>query len=139
MTKTGRVKRRKKLVGTLKSTQDTLTGIIDVAMIRSVKKKDGFHPLLEGYGQVILDECHHGASDSAIEVLQKVRARYVYGVTATPKRGDGKEKINTFLLGPVRYRFTAKGRALEQKIDHLVYPRFTKTVSPHNLREIYGH
>ena len=68
------------------------------------------------------DECHHAASDSAIEVLQEINAKYVYGVTATPKRGDGKEKINEFLLGPVRYRFTAKDRAEEQNIEHLVYP-----------------
>ena len=132
-TKTGRVKKRKSLIGNLKSTQDTMTGIIDVAMIRSVKNKDGFHPFLQNYGLVILDECHHGASDSAIEVLQEVKAKYVYGVTATPKRGDGKEKINEFLLGPIRYRFTAKDRAQEQQIDHLVYPRFTRTVSPHRL------
>lgn len=139
-TKTGRVKTRKKLIGSLKSTQDTMTGIVDVAMIRSVKNKDGFHPLLQEYGQVILDECHHGASDTAIEVLQEVRAKYVYGVTATPKRGDGKEKINEYLLGPIRYRFTAKDRAQEQKIDHLVYPRFTKTVSPHRLsKSAYGN
>ena len=54
-------------------------------------------------------------------------------MTATPKRGDGKEKINEFLLGPIRYRFTAKDRAQEQQIDHLVYPRVTRTVSPHRL------
>ena len=42
------------------------------------------------------DECHHAAADSAIEVLQELTAQYVYGVTATPKRGDGKEKINEF-------------------------------------------
>jgi superfamily II DNA or RNA helicase len=90
-----------------------MTGIVDVAMIRSLKKKDGFHPLLKEYGQVFLDECQHGASDSAIEVLQEIPARYVYGMTATPKRGDGKEKINEFLLGSVRYRYTAKDRAKE--------------------------
>lgn len=63
-------------------------------MIRSLKKKDGFHPMLKGYGQIFFDECHHAASDSAIEVLQEINAKHVYGVTATPKRGDGKEKIN---------------------------------------------
>ena len=132
-TKTGRTKRRKTLIGNLQGAHDTLTGIVDVAMIRSLKKKDGFHPMLKEYGQVYFDECHHAASDSAIEVLQEVNAKYVYGVTATPKRGDGKEKINEFLLGPIRYRFTAKDRAEEQNIDHLVYPRFTRTAQPHHL------
>ncbi len=139
-TKTGRIKKRKSLIGNLQGAHDTLTGIVDVAMIRSLKKKDGFHPMLKEYSQVYFDECHHAASDSAIEVLQEIHAKYVYGVTATPKRGDGKEKINEFLLGPIRYRFTAKDQAEEQNIDHLVYPRFTRTVKPHHLSKTpYGN
>lgn len=64
----------------------------------------------------------------------------MYGVTATPKRGDGKEKINEFLLGPIRYRFTAKDRAREQNIGHFVYPRFTRTVASHHLSKTpYGN
>lgn len=139
-TKTGRTRKRKSLIGNLQGAHDTLTGIVDVAMIRSLKKKDGFHPKLKEYAQVYFDECHYAASDSAIEVLQEINAKYVYGVTATPKRGDGKEKINEFLLGPIRYRFTAKDRAEEQNINHLVYPRFTRTVKPHHLSKTpYGN
>lgn len=139
-TKTGRTRKRKSLIGNLQGAHDTLTGIVDVAMIRSLKKKDGFHQKLKEYAQVYFDECHHAASDSAIEVLQEINAKYVYGVTATPKRGDGKEKINEFLLGPIRYRFTAKDRAEEQNINHLVYPRFTRTVKPHHLSKTpYGN
>ena len=139
-TKTGRTRKRKSLIGNLQGAHDTLTGIVDVAMIRSLKKKDGFHPKLKEYAQVYFDECHHAASDSAIEVLQEINAKYVYGVTATPKRGDGKEKINEFLLGPIRYRFTAKDRAEEQNINHLVYPRFNRTVKPHHLSKTpYGN
>ena len=139
-TKSGQRRKRKALIGNLQGAHDTLTGIVDVAMIRSLKKKDGFHPMLKNYSQVFFDECHHAASDSAIEVLQEINAKYVHGVTATPKRGDGKEKINEFLLGPVRYRFTAKDRAEEQNIDHLVYPRFTRTVKIHCLSKTpYGN
>ena len=114
-TKTGRTRKRKSLIGNLQGVHDTLTGIVDVAMIRSLKKKDGFHPMLKEYAQVYFDECHHAASDSAIEVLQEINAKYVYGVTATPKRGGGKEKINEFLLDPIRYSF------FERK--HLAYTR----------------
>lgn len=139
-TKSGRTKKRKSLIGCLQGAHDSLTGIVDVAMIRSLKKKDGFHPMLKEYGQIYFDECHHAASDSSIEVLQELNAKYVYGVTATPKRGDGKEKINEFLLGPIRYRFTAKDRAEEQRIAHLVFPRFTRTVSSHRLsKSPYGN
>lgn len=55
-TKTGRTRKRKSLIGSLQGARDTLTGIVDVAMIRSLKKKDGFHPMLKEYGQVYFDD-----------------------------------------------------------------------------------
>ena len=64
-------------------------------------------------------ECHHAGSATAAQVLQKVNARYVYGVTATPKRGDNLEKIVHMLLGPIRHSYNAKERAMEQGIGHM--------------------
>ena len=66
-------------------------------------------------------------------VLKELKAKYVYGVTATPKRADGLEKINYMLIGPIRYSYTAKEKAKEQGIQHLVYPRFTRTVPPRGV------
>lgn len=129
-TPTGRKKRRKSVVGRLQGAHDSTTGIIDIAMVGSVCKKGEFHRRLKEYGMVIVDECHHAASDTFVDILQEVRAKYVYGVTATPLRSDGLEKINYMFLGPVRYQFTAKDRAKEQGIAHLVYPRFTRAVAP---------
>ena len=129
-TKKGMVKRRRSLIGKLRGQHDSMTGIVDIAMAGSLYRKGSFHELLDGYGMVIVDECHHAASETLSSVLEEVRARYVYGITATPVRGDGLEKINYMLLGPVRYRYTSKEKALAQGIDHLVYPRFTRTVPP---------
>ena len=129
-TKTGRIKTRKSLIGTLQGPHDSLTGLVDIAMAGSLCKKGEYHSLLNQYGMIIVDECHHAASDTISKVLQEIKARYVYGVTATPIRGDGLERINYMLLGPVRYRYTSKERAKTQGINHLVYPRFTRTVMP---------
>ncbi len=129
-TKTGRIKTRKTWSGLLQGTHDSMNGLVDIAMVGSLCKKGTFHPRLKDYGMVILDECHHAASDTIVAVLQNVSARYVYGVTATPQRGDGLERINTMLLGDIRYRFTSKERAMQQEIAHLVYPRFTRAVLP---------
>lgn len=76
-----------------------------------------FRPML-----TYADECHHAASATAQEILKKVNARYVYGVSATPVRSDSLEKINFFLLGPVRHKYTALERTAEQGIEYLVYP-----------------
>lgn len=129
-TKTGRIKVRKSLIGKLQGAHDSMTGIIDIAMGGSLCKKGEWHPFLEKYGMIIVDECHHAASDTIANVLKEVKAKYVYGVTATPKRADGLEKLNYMLLGPIRYSYTAKEKAETQGIAHLVYPRFTRAVSP---------
>lgn len=55
-TKGGQIRKRKSLIGNLQGAHDTMTGIVDVAMIRSIKKKDGFHPMLKEYAQVFYDE-----------------------------------------------------------------------------------
>lgn len=129
-TRTGRVKIRKSLIGKLQGAHDSMTGIVDIAMAGSLCKKGEWHPMLEQYGMVIVDECHHAASETIANVLKEVKARYLYGVTATPKRADGLEKINYMLLGPIRYSYTAKEKAKAQGIEHFVYPRFTRTVVP---------
>ena len=129
-TPSGRKKRRKSVIGRLQGPHDSTTGIIDIAMVGSVYRGGAFHNRLQDYGLVIVDECHHAASDTMVAVLQEVRAKYVYGVTATPFRGDRLEKINEMLLGPIRYQYTSKDRAKEQGIAHLVYPRFTRAVVP---------
>lgn len=132
-TKTGRIKVRKEVVGKLQGAHDSMAGIIDIAMAGSLCKKGEFHNLLDQYGMVLVDECHHAASDTISNVLKEVKAKYVYGVTATPKRGDGLEKINYMLIGPIRHSYTAKEKAKAQGIGHLVYPRFTPIVVPRGV------
>ena len=133
VTKTGRVRKRKSLIGTLQGAHDSMTGIIDIAMAGSLCKKGEYHKLLNQYGLVLIDECHHSASETIANVLKEVKAKYVYGMTATPKRGDGLEKINYMLIGPIRYSYTAKEKANAQGIQHLVYPRFTRAVLPRGV------
>lgn len=132
-TKTGRVRKRKSLIGTLQGAHDSMTGILDIAMAGSLCKKGKYHKMMNEYGLVLIDECHHSASETIANVLKEVKAKYVYGVTATPKRGDGLEKINYMLIGPIRYSYTTKEKAKEQGIQHLVYPRFTRTVPPRGV------
>ena len=137
ITKTGKIKKRKSLIGMIQGAKDTSTGIVDVAMIGSLCKKGKFHPRLKEYGLVLVDECHHSASETIRAVLCETNAKYVYGVTATPFRGDGLEKINYMLLGAVRFQYSAKEKAEQQRIDHLIIPRFTRIVSPHGRDKLH--
>ena len=84
----GRKKKRNSVIGVLHGNKNTLTGIIDVAMVGSMYSRGKFNERINYYGMVIMDECHHAASNTSMELLQKINAKYVYGVSATPKRGD---------------------------------------------------
>lgn len=136
-TKTGKEKQRDSVIGVLTGNKNTLTGIVDVAMIGSMYSKGKFNDFINSYGLVIMDECHHCGSNTSIEVMERVNSRYVYGVSATPKRGDNLEKIVYMLLGPIRHSYTAKERAKEQGIGHYVYPRFTRVIDTNeNMNDI---
>ena len=82
------------------------TGEIDIASIQALARLDdeALDTLLRGYGQVIVDECHHAGSASCTRVLGLTRARYILGLSATPERRDGLEPLVYLLCGPVRHR-----------------------------------
>ena len=124
----GRVKQRDSVIGTFSSQKKAATGIIDIVMIGSLGKEDDINPMVRDYGMIIVDECHHAAAATFENVLRASAAKYVYGMSATVKRGDKQERKLLMQLGPIRHRYTAKERAMKQGIGHYVYPRFTRMV-----------
>lgn len=122
----GRIKRRDSVIGTFSSQKKAATGIIDIAMIGSLGKEDNINPMVRDYGMVIVDECHHAAATTFENVLRASAAKYVYGMSATVKRGDKQERRLFMQLGPIRHRYTTKERAQKQGIGHFIYPRFTR-------------
>lgn len=128
-----RRRRKNRFVGCLYAGHNSLNGLLDVAMISSLSESD---ELLKKYGMVIMDECHHAAAATYEKVLRRINARYMYGLTATPKRDDGQEQKTLMLFGPIRYRFSARQRAEMQNINHYVYPRFTRLINLNNTWKI---
>src|SRR3972149_3216442 len=86
-------------------------GKLDVAMIQSLVHQGKVDDLVAGYGQVIVDECHHIPAVSFEHVLAEVKARYLVGLTATPQRRDGQHPITEMQLGPVRFAVDTKSEA----------------------------
>lgn len=71
---------------------------------------------------VIVDECHHASSLGYEKVLSETNARYVYGLTATPKRQDGQHPVVFMQCGPIRYSVSAKEQAGKRNFEHYVVP-----------------
>jgi superfamily II DNA or RNA helicase len=85
------------------------SGQIDVSTYQSFinRKENTIDPIIREYGQVIVDECHHISAANFTLVLNEVSARYVLGLTATPYRQDGLQKIMFMLAGPIRHKVPA--------------------------------
>ncbi|MEC4273426.1 DEAD/DEAH box helicase family protein [Adlercreutzia sp. R25] len=131
LTPTGRKSRRKRsLIGQIGGGKNDRSGIIDIATFQSLieKEENGCakaRDFVKEYGLVIVDECHHGAAPQLECILKAVNARYVYGLSATPKRADGLEGITYLLCGPVRVEIDPKQQAFLQSYKRILRPRFT--------------
>lgn len=119
--------RRKKFqqFGALSSTENTLNGNIDIALLQSCINDNEVKPFVREYGMVIVDECHHAPAFNFERVLREVNARYVYGLTATPIRKDGHQQIIFMQCGEIRYTSDAKAQLSKQSFRRLLIPRFT--------------
>jgi superfamily II DNA or RNA helicase len=79
------------------------SGKIDIAVMQSLSRREDLAGLLDGYGQIIVDECHHLSAFSFETILKQAKARYVVGLTATPIRRDGHHPIIFMQCGSIRH------------------------------------
>ena len=112
-------------------------------MIQSLFRKDSVDNIVANYGQVIVDECHHLAAVSFERVLSEVNARYVVGLTATPKRRDGHQPIVHMQLGPVRFSVDPRSQLTQRPFVHLLVVRETGFRLPFDranisIQQLYG-
>jgi len=90
-------------IGTIGGGKAKPTGKIDIAVMQSLSRQGKVNSLVENYGHVIVDECHHVGAVSFDAILKRTKAKYVLGLTATPFRRDGQQPIIFMQCGPIRH------------------------------------
>lgn len=106
------------------------TGMNDVAVIQSLTRRGVVSDAIAGYGQLVVDECHHLSAVSFELVARRSKARYVLGLSATVARRDGHHPIILMQCGPIRYRVEHKLHAQLSGIEHRVLLRDTSFQLP---------
>ncbi|WP_370660930.1 TOTE conflict system archaeo-eukaryotic primase domain-containing protein [Massilia cavernae] len=130
----------KGVVGTIGGGKAKPTGTIDVAVMQSVSRQGEVNSLVENYGQVIVDECHHVGAVSFDAILKRTKAKYVLGLTATPIRRDGQQPIIFMQCGPIRYT-AARPAGTPHDLEVLPRSRFTRIDLPTEvgIQDVFRH
>ncbi len=123
-------KKKVRLIGQLGSGKNSLSGIVDIAVMQSLSRKGEVKECVKNYGMIIADECHHASAFTYEQILKTTNAKYIYGLTATPTRKDGHHPILFLHCGPIRYRDNPKKQAENRPFDHFIVPRFTSLRVP---------
>ena len=113
--------------GTISAGKDKSNGIVDIAIVNSLIEKNSDQVKLRShkYGMLIVDEAHHVSAFSTENLVASFKSKYVYGLTATPIRRDGHQKIIFYQCGSVLYSTTSKQMNASQDFAHYFIPRFT--------------
>jgi superfamily II DNA or RNA helicase len=85
---------------------------IIVCMLQSLSMKEYPLDTFKKIGLVIVDECHHIASEAFSQSIPKITSKYMLGLSATPERKDKLMYVINWFLGPLLYQSNT-----EDKID----------------------
>lgn len=77
---------------------------IIVAMLQSLSMKEYPPNTFKNIGLVIVDECHHIASEAFSQSIPKITSKYMLGLSATPERKDRLMHVINWFLGPMLYQ-----------------------------------
>jgi len=75
-----------------------------VAMLQTVSQRDYTSKTFKPIGLVIVDECHHIATESFSNAMSKLTSKYILGLSATLERKDGLMHVIHWFLGPLLYK-----------------------------------
>ncbi|MFL1382292.1 TOTE conflict system archaeo-eukaryotic primase domain-containing protein [Nocardiopsis protaetiae] len=90
-------------VGSLGGGRDRRTHTVDLVMLQTLTHRDAPGDLLDGYGLVIVDECHTVGAPGAEAALRKARVERWVGLSGTPYRADQMDALITLQCGPIRH------------------------------------
>jgi superfamily II DNA or RNA helicase len=90
-------------IGRIQGDTFEIGGEVTIAMLQTLSMKDVSLASFKPFGLVIVDECHHIASEVFVQALPKVTSKYMLGLSATPTRKDGLMFVAHWFLGPLLY------------------------------------
>uniref|UniRef100_A0A6C0CFU5 Helicase ATP-binding domain-containing protein n=1 Tax=viral metagenome TaxID=1070528 RepID=A0A6C0CFU5_9ZZZZ len=93
---------------------------ITIAMIQGVMRESVCPDQFNDIGLLIVDECHHIASEAFSRTMSKLTSKHMLGLSATPERKDKLMYVINWFLGPMLYRSNTADK-VDEKVRVEVY------------------
>lgn len=119
------------LVKNLAELEATKADIVLINPQKAITKENRkrFEKVVAGkFGICVVDEVHGANADVYARIISLVKPAHALGLTATPKRKDGRDKLAAFTVGPV----VAVSRVVTLAPE--VRPVIVKTLPPTNYK-----
>jgi superfamily II DNA or RNA helicase len=113
------------------------SGIIDLAMIQSLRSIDDLEAFFANYGFIVVDECHHLPAFTFESSIKRAPARYFLGLTATPYRRDCLQSIITMQCGPIRCELKDIPADLSLRLNVRETPFVVSTEEQATIQDIF--
>jgi superfamily II DNA or RNA helicase len=91
-----------------------------IVMLQTLSMKELNIDVFKPIGLVIVDECHHIASEVFVQALPKITSKYMLGLSATPDRKDKLMFAIHWFLGPLLYK-SDTGDSVDTKVNVEVF------------------
>lgn len=80
---------------------------ITVGMIQTLSRYKESEKIMDSFGTIIVDECHHIPAKTFRESIIRFNSYYLYGLTATPMRKNNDENLIYVYIGDILSEITA--------------------------------
>ena len=117
-------------IGQLGAGRTRRSGIVDLVTLQTLARRDDASEVFDGYGLVVVDECHHLPAVTFERCVRTATNRRWVGLTATPRRRDGLEGILHMQLGPTRHTMSDDAAMLLTRRDLLVHDTLADPDAP---------
>ena len=115
------------------ATCDT-SGDFVIAMIQTLLSRSYPVSTFAPFSMLLFDEAHHVAAKVFSQVMFSLNVPYTLGLTATPTRKDGLERLLHYFLGPVSYTKSLRAQSTVTVHIHKYTCAAYATPPPNNAR-----
>lgn len=109
---------------------------IVIATLQSLALRDYDTNIFKDFGLVIIDECHHIASEVFSRAFRKMNIKITLGLSATLNRKDGLRKVFEWYLGKSVYTFKNDKNSCDMIIQ--IHKFFSSAYEYSNIKTFYN-